>query len=71
MHLFRKLISAALATAMLLCAALPALAAPGDATVFRDDYSGSSEISLNSIAYYNGRIYIFSYDTRYGIWNDA
>lgn len=71
MHLFRKLISAALATAMLLCAALPALAAPGDATVFRDDYSGSSEISLNSIAYYNGRIYIFSYDNRYGIWNDA
>ena len=71
MHLFRKLISAALATATLLCAALPALAAPGDATVFRDDYSGSSEISLNSIAYYNGRIYIFSYDNRYGIWNDA
>ena len=71
MHLFRKLISAALATVMLLCAALPALAAPGDATVFRDDYSGSSEISLNSIAYYNGRIYIFSYDNRYGIWNDA
>lgn len=71
MHLFRKLISAALATAMLLCAALPALAAPGDATVFRDDYSGSSEISLSSMAYYNGHIYIFSYDNRYGIWNDA
>ena len=71
MHLFRKLISAALATVMLLCAALPALAAPGDATVFRDDYSGSSEISLNSIAYYNGHIYIFSYDNRYGLWNDA
>lgn len=71
MHLFRKLISAALATVMLLCAALPALAAPGDATVFRDDYSGSSEISLSSMAYYNGHIYIFSYDNRYGIWNDA
>ena len=71
MHLFRKLISAALATVMLLCAALPALAAPGDATVFRDDYSGSSEISLSSMAYYNGHIYIFSYDNRYGLWNDA
>ena len=71
MHLFRKLISAALATATLLCAALPALAAPGDATVFRDDYSGSSEISLSSMAYYNGHIYIFSYDNRYGLWNDA
>lgn len=71
MHLFRKLISVALAAAMLLCAALPALAAPGDATVFRDDYSGSSEISLSSMAYYNGHIYIFSYDNRYGLWNDA
>ena len=71
MHLFRKLICVSLAAAMLLCAALPALAAPGDATVFRDDYSGNTEISMNSLGYYDGHIYIFSYDSRYGIWNDA